>query len=443
MQLDATEETPLHQLRAPPSFAEVGNNVIYPPVHSSSNQYYSVSNVWQNVEGEVLHGLEMNLFQQYRGNLDVQQALNLGNNPSHSEVKSPGPRSSSSKGGFIPDENIDPKQDPCVVVDSSALKNWFIQLQERVVIGLCHGVRPSAEAMKAWINTHRGSRNIRPSHVQYLPNNYYLFFFDNPAEALQVIGHGQWLIRNTPIFVFKWYEGFNPRGDKTSKVPVWVDFPNLPVEYYPWQKELGSYLGSALGQKSRGGFNLKWDPQLLVEIDLNKELIFEIPIKNSEGNWLHSQTVIYRSLPNACFHCNKMGHHIKHCPELNAKDPGPENKENNRQGFQQVSRRNSMKPPKNGKPLHPKGNSFKVLLEDVFDPFNHTAQSEHNPSQEPQKDLPVNNPQVQAHPIPTFSTSKSTDDQSSHMPNSPKGTHRNEELSSSSAESDEEAIPNS
>ncbi|MCO5607913.1 hypothetical protein L7F22_062115 [Adiantum nelumboides] len=290
--------------------------------------------------------------------------------------------------------------------------------------------------MKAWINTHWGTRNIRPSDVQYLPNNYYLFFFDDPVEALQVIGHGQWLIKNTPISVFKWYEGFNPRGDKPSKVPVWVDFPNLPVEYYPWLKELRSYLGSVLGQKSRGGFNPKWDPQLLVEIDLNKELIFEIPIKDSEGNWLHSQIVTYKNLPNACFHCNNMGHHIKHCPDLNAKDPGPENKEDNQQGFQQVSRRNSMKPPKNGKPPHPNGNSFKVLLEDVFDPFNHTVQPEDNANQDPQEDLPIKNPQAQAHPVPAFSTGKSLDDQFSHMPNSPNDTHKNGELSSSSVESD-------
>ncbi|MCO5606949.1 hypothetical protein L7F22_064746 [Adiantum nelumboides] len=147
----------------------------------------------------------------------------------------------------------------------------------------------------------------------------------------------QWLIRNTPISVFKWYEGFNPRGDKPTKVPVWVDFPNLPVDFYPWLKDIGSYLGTVLGQKSRGGFNPKWDPQLLIETDLNKDLIYEVPIKDSDGNWLHSQLVTYRNLPNACFHCHKMGHHFKNCPKMSTKDPVLEAKDDPHQGFQGFS----------------------------------------------------------------------------------------------------------
>ncbi|MCO5609103.1 hypothetical protein L7F22_063325 [Adiantum nelumboides] len=203
------------------------------------------------MEGDVLQGLEKNLFQQFRGNADGTEGVNFG----HSKALSPGAHSASSNRDFNPSdfEDSTKHQASCVTIDSAALRNWYAQLQERVVIGLCHGVRPSAEALKNWINVHWGSRNIRPSHVQYLPNNYYLFFFDNPVEALQVIGYGQWLIKNTPISVFKWYEGFNPRGDKPTKVPVWVDFPNLPVDFYPWLKDIGKFLGTVLGQKSRGG----------------------------------------------------------------------------------------------------------------------------------------------------------------------------------------------
>ncbi|MCO5558664.1 hypothetical protein L7F22_012250 [Adiantum nelumboides] len=131
-------------------------------------------------------------------------------------------------------DNLNCNNDGALVIELKELHAWYQQLNERVVIALCHGARPSADTLKQWIAQQWGRRGINPSHVQYLPNNYYLFFFDNPNEALQVIGQGQWIIRNTPLSVFKWYVGFNSRGDKPSKIPVWIDFPDLPVEFYPW-----------------------------------------------------------------------------------------------------------------------------------------------------------------------------------------------------------------
>ncbi|MCO5567883.1 hypothetical protein L7F22_021579 [Adiantum nelumboides] len=302
------------------------NNML---ILKAGKQFFSVSNVLQNMEGDVLQGLEKNLFQQFRGNADGTAGVNFG----HPESLSPGAHSASSNRDFNPSDSEDSTkhQAPCVTIDSAALRSWYALLQERVVIGLCHGVRPSVEALKNWINVHWGSKNIRPSHVQYLPNNYYLFFFYNPAEALQVIGYGQWLIRNTPILAFKC---------------SWTEI------------------------QGRGGVYPKWDPQLLIEIDLNKDLIYEVPIKDSDGNWLHSQLVTYRNLHNACFHCHKLGHHIKNCSEMATKDPVPEPKDDPHHGFQQVNNRNSMRQPKSNKSFIPKGFSFKVLLEDVFDPLN-------------------------------------------------------------------------
>ncbi|MCO5600238.1 hypothetical protein L7F22_054348 [Adiantum nelumboides] len=415
-------------IRAPATFLKEDEDMAEDMARGK--QFFSMSNVWQNMEGDVLQGLER---KQFRGNVEETTEAN----PRHIEAPSTGAQSASFNRAFNPSESKDSarQQAPCVVIDTAALRNWYTQLQERVVIELCHGVRPSAEALKHWISMHWGSKNIKPSHVQYLPNNYYLLFFYNPAEALQVIGYGQWLIRNTPISVFKWYEGFNPRGDKPTKVPVWVDFPNLLVDFYPWLKDLGSYLGTVLGQKSRGGFNPKWDPQLLIEIDLNKELVYEVPIKDSDGNWLHSQLVTYRNLPNACFHCHKMGHHIKNCPKLITKDPVPEAKEDPHQGFQQVNKRNSMKQPKINKSYIPKGNSFKVLLEDVFDPPNQSGTSEPEASKGVQKDLPNKDHQTQ-------SSSKRNDHfaPNPYHPRSPKEQINNMEFISSPSDFEEEIL---
>ncbi|MCO5550577.1 hypothetical protein L7F22_004065 [Adiantum nelumboides] len=110
-----------------------------------------------------------------------------------------------------------------------------------------------------------------------------MFLFEDPDSALQVVGHGQWLIRNTPLTVFSWYPGFNPRGPKPTRIPTWVDFPDLPIELYPWLKSIGTSVGRVLGQRYRGGFIPKWDPQLLTEVDISKELKSEVLIKDSNG----------------------------------------------------------------------------------------------------------------------------------------------------------------
>ncbi|MCO5562061.1 hypothetical protein L7F22_015687 [Adiantum nelumboides] len=259
-----------------------------------------------------------------------------------------------------------------LIIDRGALETWFDQLQDRFLIGHYHGPRPSMEALKNWVAASWENKNIFPNHIQYLPNNYYLFFFDDNNGAFQVISRGQWIIKSTPLSFFKWHRGFDPRGDKPLCIPIWVDFPDLPVDYYPWLKNLGAKIRKALGQKSRGGINPKWDPQLLIEINLNKPLKNDISIKDSDEHLWHSQKIVYRNLPNSCFKCHAQGHQIKDCPEMEknkANKQGDEDKEK-KGAFQQIPKKNFGKGAKAQKGNGFKSyNRFEALLEDVFDPL--------------------------------------------------------------------------
>ncbi|MCO5557158.1 hypothetical protein L7F22_010717 [Adiantum nelumboides] len=142
--------------------------------------------------------------------------------------------------------------------------------------------------------------------------------------------------------LFNWYPGFNPRGPKPTKVPVWVEFPDLPMDYYPWLKQIGSCLGIGLGQRARGGFNPKWDPQMLIEIDLSKDLKTEVPIR---------------------------GHHIKDYPDSKPAASSVETDPNKNEEFQPVPKRNTARGGKNAK----QGKNRSILspsLENVFEPFS-------------------------------------------------------------------------
>ncbi|MCO5590807.1 hypothetical protein L7F22_044782 [Adiantum nelumboides] len=235
-----------------------------------------------------------------------------------------------------------------VIIPFSELDSWYMQLQDRVIIGLCHGASSSMEALRTWMSQNWSIRNINVTHVQYLPNGYYLFFCADPNSALQIVSQGQWLMRKTPISVFNWYIGFNPKGPKPSKAPVWVDFIDLPVELYPWLKLIGSVVGRVLGQRSRG-----------------------VPIQDSNGKVLHNQKVVYKTLPIACFDCMKVGHFIKDCPE---------NVQEKKEEFQTVAKKFVPKQNKGNKASSSRNKySFSPLLEDVFDPFvydNNVVQQE-------------------------------------------------------------------
>ncbi|MCO5600856.1 hypothetical protein L7F22_054974 [Adiantum nelumboides] len=313
-------------------------------------------------------------------------------------------------------------KDSVLVIECVALEEWYKQLQDRVVIGLCHGVRPSVESLKIWISQAWKNRNVQIDQVQYLPNGYYLFFFRDSNSALQVVSQGQWLIKNTPMSVFKWFSG--PKGPKPSLIPVWVDFPDLPVDFFPWLNDLGNMVGKVMGQKNRGGINPKWDPQVLVEVDISKSLKEEIPIRDSKGQLFHLQKVVYRNLPNACFSYMKQGHLIKDCPDLksSSKNEPSSSKlpKTDSQGFQTVNKKFWSKNNKNPKaPVGKPQNRFQPLLTKVYDPFCYDLPPFQEDDEIPAPvDVPMNDGKDNHQPLPDHEILSSFESDSEGIPNS-------------------------
>lgn len=148
--------------------------------------------------------------------------------------------------------------------------------------------------------------------------------------ALKVLGAGQWCIRNIPLCLFRWSPTFSTEGPKPTHYPVWVELPNLPMQYYPFIHKLVEPLGKILGKRRQQDFNPRWHPQVLVEMDLDGQFPPIIEIYRDDGvkvidrrvielHFLSSslsplQEVAYKHLPNACFHCSLQGHGIKVCP---------------------------------------------------------------------------------------------------------------------------------
>ncbi|MCO5574630.1 hypothetical protein L7F22_028419 [Adiantum nelumboides] len=49
----------------------------------------------------------------------------------------------------------------CITIPANELEYWYSQLQQRMVIGLCHGIRPSLESLKAWVGQQWSNKNFK------------------------------------------------------------------------------------------------------------------------------------------------------------------------------------------------------------------------------------------------------------------------------------------
>lgn len=145
---------------------------------------------------------------------------------------------------------------------------------------------------------------------------------------------------------------------------MWCDFPDLPLPFFPWFKEIGSQLGKVLGQKPTPAVNSKRDPQLLIEIHTSENIKQEVALVDQNGNLMHTQKVVYRNLPNACFKCLKQGHLIKDCPLLDKgkKPVSPDD-------FQEVNKKPHNTKPKHNDRSKQQFNRFSPLLVEVDHPL--------------------------------------------------------------------------
>ena len=108
-----------------------------------------------------------------------------------------------------------------------------------------------------------------------------------------------------------------------SKVPVWVQFHGIPLEF--WTLEGLSYIASAIGVPlyadavkescSRLSF-----ARICVELDASKPLIHEFLLHTNSGDTVVSPKyttikVVYQWKPKLCSSCKVFGHTLTTCPE--------------------------------------------------------------------------------------------------------------------------------
>lgn len=178
------------------------------------------------------------------------------------------------------------------------------------LVGYVAGGFPGLDA----INRLRNSWKI-PHKFSLHKSGWLVFKFDTEAERQKVLEGGPYMIYGRPLILKHMQPLFEFGACTASVIPTWILLPGLPIDLWNSKvlDKICSRVGVPLCTDRMTGLKERISyARVLVEVDIAKELVGEIPIKLPGGK-LRMQDVIYENLPKFCTHCRIMGHVLENC----------------------------------------------------------------------------------------------------------------------------------
>lgn len=170
------------------------------------------------------------------------------------------------------------------------------------------GAKPSFTAVQSYFA--RNWNNIAKPDVFLHDHGYFIIRFKSHDDYCTVAYSGPHMFYGKATVIKPWSANFNFQEEMLRTVPIWVRFPNLPLNC--WSQDSLSRLGSAIGdplyadecttKQLRISF-----ARLLIEVDVTKPLMRSIPIEQDDDT-IVEQKVLYEWIPPFCAKCNKVGH---------------------------------------------------------------------------------------------------------------------------------------
>lgn len=151
----------------------------------------------------------------------------------------------------------------------------------------------------------------------YAPHEsgWLVFKFQTENDMNSVLDAGPYFVFNRPLLLKAMPKLFDFGNEELFKVPIWLKLRNLPLEL--WNKKALSKILSVVGKPIRTDQHTAARSaisyaRVLVEVDVSKRLLKEIPIILPGGKVLN-QSVEYEKIPDFCHHCNMVGHKTSNC----------------------------------------------------------------------------------------------------------------------------------
>uniref|UniRef100_M1DNN1 Endonuclease/exonuclease/phosphatase n=1 Tax=Solanum tuberosum TaxID=4113 RepID=M1DNN1_SOLTU len=170
------------------------------------------------------------------------------------------------------------------------------------------GVTPTIASLERYI-TAQWNYITKPT-VYYHNDGYFLVRFASLDDRDEVLYSRPHMLNNRPIIAKTWSPDFDLSKEVLQTIPIWVKFPNLPLNC--WGIQSLSRISSGLGlplyadecttKVARISF-----ARVLIELDITKELPLLVRVEDPNGK-VFDQKVIYEWIPAYCPKCLQVGH---------------------------------------------------------------------------------------------------------------------------------------
>lgn len=150
---------------------------------------------------------------------------------------------------------------------------------------------------------------------------FFFFLFEHDRGLCQVLEAGPWFFGGKLLLLKKWYPQMKMVKDQVQKIPQWVQFYNVPLEF--WTAACLSYIATSVGQPlymdqltakcKRLGIN-----KVCVEIYVNSDLLDSFDLGFSSGE-VAVIGIKYPWKPLECFEGKTSGHSTSACPKKQGK----------------------------------------------------------------------------------------------------------------------------
>ena len=154
---------------------------------------------------------------------------------------------------------------------------------------------------------------IQPNQTSSLGKGFFVSNLSSEAEVSRVLSSGPWFLNGTFISTQKWQPGFRVSEAKDNLLPIWVELPEIPVEFLvePILKSIGNSLGRFIkaDMKSISEKKLRF-ARLLVLMDTS--------LGKKEYVWLGKvkQPIVFHEWPVTCGECAAINRHTKNCSKI-------------------------------------------------------------------------------------------------------------------------------
>ncbi|XP_021837529.1 uncharacterized protein [Spinacia oleracea] len=152
--------------------------------------------------------------------------------------------------------------------------------------------------------------NVTQPQVFYHDEGYFILKFANVEDKNTIVAGGPYTFYGKPVIIKPWVANFNFYEEVLKVIPMWVKFPNLPLNC--WGSDSISRISSLLGvplfadgcttRQERVSF-----ARVLIEMDVTNPLPDHVWIEDTTGK-AFKQPVSYDWKPQFCKPCNVVGH---------------------------------------------------------------------------------------------------------------------------------------